>query len=71
LPRGNFAADRELLGMTLESTRSDGRDQLRERSRARQPMGTLHGGVLCDIADAAMGIAYAMVWRDETSPRWN
>jgi len=23
------------------------------------PMGGLHGGVLCDIADAAMGIAYA------------
>ncbi len=23
------------------------------------PMGTLHGGVLCDIADAAMGLAYA------------
>lgn len=22
------------------------------------PMGTLHGGVICDIADAAMGIAY-------------
>jgi uncharacterized protein (TIGR00369 family) len=22
------------------------------------PMGTLHGGVLCDIADAAMGAAY-------------
>jgi uncharacterized protein (TIGR00369 family) len=22
-------------------------------------MGTLHGGILCDIADAAMGIAYA------------
>ena len=22
------------------------------------PMGTLHGGVLCDLADAAMGIAY-------------
>jgi uncharacterized protein (TIGR00369 family) len=22
-------------------------------------MGALHGGVLCDIADAAMGIAYA------------
>ena len=22
-------------------------------------MGTLHGGVLCDIADAAMGMAYA------------
>ena len=23
------------------------------------PMGTLHGGIFCDIADAAMGIAYA------------
>ena len=22
------------------------------------PMGTLHGGVLCDVADAAMGIAF-------------
>jgi uncharacterized protein (TIGR00369 family) len=27
--------------------------------RHANPMGTLHGGVLCDIADAAMGIAYA------------
>jgi uncharacterized protein (TIGR00369 family) len=23
------------------------------------PMGTLHGGVLCDVADAAMGMAWA------------
>jgi uncharacterized protein (TIGR00369 family) len=23
------------------------------------PMGTLHGGILCDLADGAMGIAYA------------
>lgn len=23
------------------------------------PMGTLHGGILCDISDAAMGMAYA------------
>jgi uncharacterized protein (TIGR00369 family) len=23
------------------------------------PMGTVHGGVLCDVADAAMGMAYA------------
>jgi len=23
------------------------------------PMGTMHGGILCDLADAAMGIAYA------------
>jgi uncharacterized protein (TIGR00369 family) len=27
--------------------------------RHQNPMGTLHGGVLCDIADAAMGMAYA------------
>jgi uncharacterized protein (TIGR00369 family) len=27
--------------------------------RLANPMGTLHGGVLCDLADAAMGIAYA------------
>ena len=27
--------------------------------RHANPMGTIHGGVLCDIADAAMGTAYA------------
>ena len=27
--------------------------------RHENPMGTLHGGVLCDIADAAMGMALA------------
>ena len=31
------------------------------------PMGTLHGGVLCDIADAAMGIAYASTLGDGES----
>ena len=31
------------------------------------PMGTLHGGVLCDIADAAMGIAYASTLDDGES----
>jgi uncharacterized protein (TIGR00369 family) len=31
------------------------------------PMGTLHGGVLCDLADLAMGAAYAStLGRDET-----
>jgi uncharacterized protein (TIGR00369 family) len=30
------------------------------------PMGTLHGGILCDIADAAMGMAFARTLaRDE------
>jgi uncharacterized protein (TIGR00369 family) len=27
--------------------------------RLANPMGTLHGGILCDLADAAMGVAYA------------
>ena len=27
--------------------------------RHANPMGTLHGGVLCDVADAAMGYAFA------------
>lgn len=27
--------------------------------RHHNPMGTLHGGILCDVADAAMGMAYA------------
>ncbi len=27
--------------------------------RLSNPMGTVHGGVLCDLADAAMGIAFA------------
>ncbi len=31
------------------------------------PMGTLHGGVLCDIADAAMGIAFVSTLAPEES----
>jgi uncharacterized protein (TIGR00369 family) len=31
------------------------------------PMGTLHGGILCDIADAAMGIAFASTLEAEES----
>jgi uncharacterized protein (TIGR00369 family) len=27
--------------------------------RHANPMGTLHGGILCDVTDAAMGMAYA------------
>jgi uncharacterized protein (TIGR00369 family) len=27
--------------------------------RHANPMGTVHGGILCDLADAAMGVAYA------------
>jgi uncharacterized protein (TIGR00369 family) len=31
------------------------------------PMGTLHGGIICDVADAAMGVAYASTLGDEES----
>src|SRR5882757_9647324 len=32
--------------------------------RHHNPMGTLHGGVYCDLADAAMGYAYAATLRE-------
>ncbi len=35
--------------------------------RLWNPMGTLHGGILCDIADAAMGLAYAAALNDDES----
>ena len=31
------------------------------------PMGTVHGGIFCDIADAAMGIAYASLLEEGES----
>jgi uncharacterized protein (TIGR00369 family) len=50
----------ELLGFDV--TRIDpGRAEVRFEAAARHhnPMGTVHGGILCDVADAAMGLAYA------------
>ena len=35
--------------------------------RHHNPMGTLHGGVYCDLADAAMGFAYAATLGDGES----
>src|SRR5438045_1234470 len=35
--------------------------------RHHNPMGTLHGGVYCDLADAAMGFAYAATLQDGES----
>lgn len=49
----------KLLGLTLIRN-GPGRAIVEFKADARyaNPMGTLHGGVLCDIADAAMGAAY-------------
>jgi uncharacterized protein (TIGR00369 family) len=33
--------------------------ELEAGPRHANPMGTVHGGILCDVADAAMGLAYA------------
>jgi uncharacterized protein (TIGR00369 family) len=35
--------------------------------RHANPMGTLHGGVLCDLADGAMGMAFASTLADGES----
>ena len=49
----------KLLGLTITS-RGTGRAtvEFEASERYANPMGTLHGGVLCDLADAAMGVAY-------------
>jgi|SRR5215469_3433154 len=50
----------ELIGFGV-SEAGDGRAVvvMQTGSQHFNPMGTLHGGVLCDIADAAMGFAFA------------
>lgn len=35
--------------------------------RHASPLGTVHGGILCDLADAAMGCAYASQLEDDES----
>src|SRR5467141_1343291 len=49
----------ELIGFSIEEI-GDGRavGSLQSGPQHANPMGTLHGGVLCDLADAAMGMAY-------------
>ena len=49
-----------LLGFVLKSI-EPGRAvfEMEAGERHHNPMGTLHGGIYCDLADAAMGWAYA------------
>ncbi len=35
--------------------------------RHANPMGTLHGGILCDVTDAAMGMAYSALLKEGES----
>jgi uncharacterized protein (TIGR00369 family) len=49
-----------LVGMALKSIEpGHAIFELEADERHHNPMGTLHGGVYCDVADAAMGYAYA------------
>jgi uncharacterized protein (TIGR00369 family) len=49
-----------LVGFNLISVKpGEAVVELHASEKHANPMGTVHGGVLCDIADAAMGIAYA------------
>ncbi len=50
----------ELIGFVIEGI-GDGHavGTLQAGPQHANPMGTMHGGVLCDLADAAMGMAFA------------
>jgi uncharacterized protein (TIGR00369 family) len=57
-----------LIGFRLTSIRpGEAVVELETSERHANPMGTLHGGILCDIADAAMGLAYAATLEDGES----
>ena len=49
----------ELIGFEVVSA-GEGRCtmKLEAEERHANPMGTLHGGILCDVADGAMGMAF-------------
>jgi uncharacterized protein (TIGR00369 family) len=58
----------ELLGMRLVSAGSGEAIIVMDVSEQHaNPMGTLHGGVLCDLADLAMGAAYASTLAENES----
>lgn len=49
----------ELVGFQLTSLeRGRATMSFEAGERHANPMGTLHGGILCDVADAAMGMAF-------------
>jgi uncharacterized protein (TIGR00369 family) len=54
-----FTPTRIDLGLSVMELEADGRHA--------NPMGTLHGGIVCDVADAAMGTAMASTLEDDES----
>lgn len=55
----------QLIGMELTGVHP-GRVvvELETGTRHASPLGTVHGGILCGIADAAMGLAYATTLKE-------
>jgi len=50
----------QLIGFSLTTVgRGRARIEFDAGPQHANPRGTLHGGILCDIADAAMGLAYS------------
>jgi uncharacterized protein (TIGR00369 family) len=58
----------ELIGFRVEEA-GGGRavGSLHAGPQHANPMGTLHGGVLCDLADAAMGVAFVTTLEPDES----
>jgi uncharacterized protein (TIGR00369 family) len=66
--KANDVAVARLIGFEAKNI-ADGRATvtLAAGPQHANPMGTLHGGILCDIADAAMGLAFASTLATEES----
>jgi uncharacterized protein (TIGR00369 family) len=58
----------DLIGFRIEEM-GGGRavTSMRSGPQHANPMGTLHGGVLCDLADAAMGMAFVTTLASDES----
>jgi len=57
-----------LIGFSIEPL-GDGQavGRLEAGPQHANPMGTLHGGILCDVADAAMGMAFVTTLKPDES----
>lgn len=66
--RHSLAPIAELIGFRVDEIAA-GRAvaSLRSGPQHANPMGTLHGGVLCDLADAAMGMAFVSTLASDES----
>lgn len=57
-----------LIGFTMKSIEpGHAIFEMEAGERHHNPMGTLHGGIFCDLADAAMGFAYASTLAEDES----